>query len=205
MILSPREKWFAIIAGGVVIVAMIVLYFGFQHDDSDQDNQELWFPEELTNHEGERQDEEKEASKAIVIDIKGAVKKPGVYTMNEGDRVVDAIEKAGGFLKEADQNQLNLAGLLKDEMVIYVPKKGEQQEKPLQANGSLQKDDGKIRINSASVEELQKLQGIGPAKAQAIVTYREENGPFQTVDDLLEVSGIGEKTLENIKDDIVVD
>lgn len=208
MILSPREKWFAIIAGGVVIVAVIALYFAFQNGDSDQNDPEFLFPEEQTNHEEKQQDEAKEASKAIVIDIKGAVKKPGVYTMNEGDRVVDAIEKAGGFQKEADQNQLNLASLLKDEMVIYVPKKGEQyQEKPLQAaaNGLSQEEDGKIRINSASVEELQKLQGIGPAKAQAIVTYREENGPFKTVEDLLEVSGIGEKTLENIKDDIVVD
>lgn len=210
MLLSPREKWFAIIAGGVVIVAIIALYFAFQqdqHDDSQHNNPELLFPEELTNHENEQHNDGKEVSNVIVIDIKGAVKKPGVYTMNEGDRVVDAIEKAGGFLKEADQNQLNLASLLKDEMVIYVPKKGEQQEKPLQAaaNGLSQEEDGKIRINSASVEELQKLQGIGPSKAQAIVTYREENGPFKTVEDLLEVSGIGEKTLENIKDDIVID
>ena len=205
MILSPREKWLAIITGGVVVVAIILLSFAFQRDDTSQDNPEMLFLEESENQKTVQNVRENEVSKTIVIDIKGAVKKPGVYTMKEGERVVDAIEKAGGLLKEADQNQLNLAGLLKDEMVIYVPKKGEQQEKPLQANGLLQEDDGKIRINSASVEELQKLKGIGPAKAEAIVSYREENGPFQTVEDLLEVSGIGEKTLENIKDDIVVD
>lgn len=205
MILSPREKWFAMFTGGVVVVAIILLFFAFQRDDSPHDNSEMLFPEELEDQKTEENVRENEVSKTIVIDIKGAVKKPGVYTMKEGERVVDAIEKAGGLLKEADQNQLNLASLLKDEMIIYVPKKGEQQEKRLQANGLLQEDDGKIRINSASVEELQKLKGIGPAKAEAIVSYREENGPFQTVEDLLEVSGIGEKTLETIKDDIVVD
>lgn len=198
MTLSPREKWLAIITGTVIVAAIFAFYFLNQKNDAEQ---ELLFPEELINEE-EQKDENREVSTTIVIDVKGAVKKPGVYTMNEGDRVVDAIEKAGGLLSEADENQLNLASLLKDEMVIYVPKKGEE---VTQTNVQSQNDDGKVRINSATSEELQKLQGIGPAKAEAIITYREENGPFKTVEDLLQVSGIGEKTLENIKDDIVVD
>lgn len=198
MTLSPREKWLAIITGTVIVAAIFAFYLINQENDAEQ---ELLFPEELINEE-EQKDENREVSTTIVIDVKGAVKKPGVYTMNEGDRVVDAIEKAGGLLSEADENQLNLASLLKDEMVIYVPKKGEE---VTQTNVQSQNDDGKVRINSATSEELQKLQGIGPAKAEAIITYREENGPFKTVEDLLEVSGIGEKTLENIKDDIVVD
>lgn len=198
MTLSPREKWLAIITGTVIVTAIFAFYLINQENDAEQ---ELLFPEELINEE-EQKAENREVSTTIVIDVKGAVKKPGVYTMNEGDRVVDAIEKAGGLLSEADENQLNLASLLKDEMVIYVPKKGEE---VTQTNVQSQNDDGKVRINSATSEELQKLQGIGPAKAEAIITYREENGPFKTVEDLLEVSGIGEKTLENIKDDIVVD
>lgn len=198
MTLSPREKWLAIITGTVIVAAIFAFYFLNQKNDAEQ---ELLFPEELINEE-EQKAENREVSTTIVIDVKGAVKKPGVYTMNEGDRVVDAIEKAGGLQSEADENQLNLASLLKDEMVIYVPKKGEE---VTQTNVQSQNDDGKVRINSATSEELQKLQGIGPAKAEAIITYREENGPFKTVEDLLEVSGIGEKTLENIKDDIVVD
>lgn len=198
MTLSPREKWLAIITGTVIVAAIFAFYLINQENDAEQ---ELLFPEELINEE-EQKAENREVSTTIVIDVKGAVKKPGVYTMNEGDRVVDAIEKAGGLLSEADENQLNLASLLKDEMVIYVPKKGEE---VTQTNVQSQNDDGKVRINSATSEELQKLQGIGPAKAEAIITYREENGPFKTVEDLLEVSGIGEKTLENIKDDIVVD
>lgn len=198
MTLSPREKWLAIITGTVIVTAIFAFYLINQENDAEQ---ELLFPEELINEE-EQKAENREVSTTIVIDVKGAVKKPGVYTMNEGDRVVDAIEKAGGLQSEADENQLNLASLLKDEMVIYVPKKGEE---VTQTNVQSQNDDGKVRINSATSEELQKLQGIGPAKAEAIITYREENGPFKTVEDLLEVSGIGEKTLENIKDDIVVD
>lgn len=197
MTFSQREKWMAIITCSVIVGCIIAIYFAFQHNDYEQ---EILFPDELANEE--QQDEQnKKSSQHVVVDIKGAVKRPGVYTMNEGDRVIDAIEKAGGVLPEADENQLNLASLLKDEMVIYVAKKGEERTQM----DFQYEDDGKIRINSASSEELQKLQGIGPSKAEAIITHREENGPFKTVEDLLKVSGIGEKTLENIKDNIIVD
>lgn len=137
----------------------------------------------------------------MMIDIKGEVKHPGVYEITQGTRVIDIIQEAGGFTDEADQNNINLAQLLHDEMVVMIPKKGEDSS----LTSSFGEDnEQKIKINQASKEEIETLNGIGPAKAQAIIDYREENGMFQKVEDLLEISGIGEKTLANFKDDIIV-
>lgn len=144
----------------------------------------------------EKVDQEPEV---IAVDVKGAVNNPGVYYMNQGDRIGDAIDKAGGTTEEADPDQLNLSLKVYDEMPLYVPKKGESlSEKLLEIN------DGKISINQASAEELQELDGIGEAKAKAIVDYRNEKGYFKNTEDIMDVSGIGQKTFDNIKDKITV-
>ncbi|QGS68904.1 ComEA family DNA-binding protein [Oceanobacillus sp. 143] len=135
-----------------------------------------------------------------VIDVKGAVLKPGVYEISLDSRVNDVILKAGGFTADADQTGVNLAQKVQDEMILVIPKIGEQTA--LAASSS--DDSGKVRINYATQEEIENLNGIGPSKAQAIIAHRDEHGFFQTVEDLLEVSGIGEKTLENMKDSIQV-
>ncbi|MFG6114265.1 helix-hairpin-helix domain-containing protein [Halobacillus sp. MO56] len=135
----------------------------------------------------------------IVVDVKGAVVKPGVYELSAGSRVADAIQMAGGMRKEADPTSVNLAQRLIDEMMIIVNSYGNLKEE-----GSESVTDDKIRINYADVNEIQQLNGIGESKAKAIVQHREENGLFQTMDDLLDVSGIGEKTLENIGDSIQI-
>lgn len=148
----------------------------------------------------------------IMVDIKGAVAHPGVYPLQTTDRVNDAIERAGGFTAKADVNQMNLALKVKDEMVIYVPKKGEKSLPQVAGSSSAVSGDAqtmdnapggstpaKVNINEADVTGLQNLPGIGPAKAQAILQYRTEHGPFKSVDDLNNVSGIGDKTLEKIK------
>lgn len=143
----------------------------------------------------------------VLIDIKGAVKLPGVYELANGERIIDAVDKAGGFLASADTRKVNLAALLADEMVIYVPEEGEEVEEvslvvtPSPEDG---KDTGqsKVNINTATVEELTTLSGIGPSKANAIIEYRQENGLFKSVDEMLNVTGIGEKSLEKIRDDI---
>ncbi|HWO97945.1 MAG TPA: helix-hairpin-helix domain-containing protein [Bacillus sp. (in: firmicutes)] len=145
----------------------------------------------------------KEEGKQVIVDVKGEVQKPDVYEMRQGDRITDAIKSAGGFTERADQNQVNLAGKLKDEMVIYVPKKGEIPSLPLLPLQQQESAD-LVNINSASSEELQSLPGIGPAKAEAIITYREEQGGFQKKEDLMNVSGIGEKSFEKIKEHIAV-
>jgi competence protein ComEA len=139
----------------------------------------------------------------IMVDIKGAVAHPGVYEIRDTARVNDVVALAGGFTKEADETKVNLATKVHDEMMIYVPSLGEANAPS--AATSLQADDSnKIYINTASEQEISQLPGIGKAKAQAIIAYREEHGPFQKVEDLLNVTGIGEKTLEKIKEYIVV-
>ncbi|HIV75123.1 MAG TPA: helix-hairpin-helix domain-containing protein [Candidatus Pseudogracilibacillus intestinigallinarum] len=143
----------------------------------------------------------------LLVDIKGAIKHPGLYKINEGDRIQDVIDLAGGLKDDADENQVNLAQRLQDEMVIYIPTIGEEIEhiQPNISSTTTQSaQDGKVAINHATAEEIQTLNGIGPKKAETIIAYREENGPFHTIEDLLNVSGIGEKTLENIRDQISV-
>lgn len=141
----------------------------------------------------------KQQKKIIIIDMKGAVVKEGVYEMKEGDRVKDAIEKAGGFLPEADRKNVNLAQMVQDQMILYVPNKNEQvQEVAAISKGR------KVQINAASKEQLEKITGIGSRKAESILKYREEHGPFQKIEDLLEIDGIGVKSLEKIKDQIII-
>lgn len=138
----------------------------------------------------------------MMVDVKGAVKIPGVYVAEEGERVIDLIKKAGGFTINADQNQVNLSERVEDEMVIHVPNLGEISEN-LQI-GTDQSQNNLVNINKASEIELQTLPGIGPSKALAIIEFRDTNGGFQTVDDLKKISGIGEKTFEKLEPHISI-
>lgn len=140
----------------------------------------------------------------IAVHVAGAVAHPGVYRLPSGSRVADAVAKAGP-LPDADLDALNLAKVLKDGEKIPVPSKLTEATAPgapapagaAKGTGST---GGKVNINTADVNELDRLPGIGPALAERIVRYREENGPFTSVDDLLNVSGIGEKKLEALRD-----
>lgn len=147
-----------------------------------------------------------EQKQSVVVDIKGQVVSPGVYTLSNESRVLDAIQLAGGLLPLADSKALNLAAKLSDEMVIYVPEIGEVTpvienvltSKDLESDGSL------VNINTADESLLMTLSGIGPSKAKAILAYREEHGPFQKTEDLKNVTGIGDRTFENLQDFITV-
>lgn len=148
----------------------------------------------------------------VYVDVDGAVVSPGVYRLKEGARVSQAIDAAGGLSAEADVTGLNRASKVADGQKIYVPKVGEQQA--VTAGGGADggavvtsgANDaaGLVNINTASAAELQTLSGIGPSMAQSIIDERTKNGPFASVDDLMRVSGIGEKKLAKIKDCICV-
>ena len=142
----------------------------------------------------------------VVIDVKGAVHYPGVYTLTDAQRIVDAIEAAGGYTEDANPQLLNNAQRLQDEMVIYVPKQGEELPaiEPIYAQSTADKNDGRVNLNTADVNELMTLPGIGQSKAATIIAYREEHGPFQRVEDLLNVSGIGQKTFEKLQPSLIV-
>ncbi|GKV68022.1 ComE operon protein 1 [Sporosarcina sp. NCCP-2716] len=145
----------------------------------------------------------------LMVDVKGAVKFPNVYTFEEGQRVIDAITAAGGYTADADSRMLNHAQLLADQTVIYVPEEGE--EPPVYETPGLPEGnpaDGTaaaVNLNTADSAQLMTLSGIGPAKAAAIIAYRDEFGAFQAVEDLMKVSGIGQKTFETLADSITVD
>ncbi|MDY0396740.1 helix-hairpin-helix domain-containing protein [Virgibacillus halophilus] len=148
--------------------------------------------------------EKEQLHQMIMVDIKGSVVKPGVYEIAQDARVNDAIQLAGGFTKDADESQINLAQKVQDEMVIAVPLKNEDNNQTTVQAAMNETSEEKIHINQATQEELESLSGIGPSKANAILQYREENGMFQSVEELLEIPGIGEKTLENIRESIQV-
>lgn len=161
----------------------------------------------LPSEEPEQKEQKEQDSKqqdqpeTIVVDVKGAVVHPGVYEMLENARVNDVIARAGGLTTEADQTKINLAAKAYDEMMIYVPSKGETS---MPISPPEEKEENKVDINHATQEEIEQLKGIGPAKAAAIIAYREENGPFKKAEDLLNVSGIGEKSLESLKAQIMI-
>lgn len=150
-------------------------------------------------------------TRSILVHVAGAVKNPGVYSLKEGERVKDAIEAAGGHMVDADILRLNLAQKLYDEDKLYVPKIGETPE-DLEGTGLsggsivglTSKDDGKVDINTASEAELTELPGVGPVTAQKIVDYRNTNGKFDIIDDIKNVSGIGDKKFEQIREKIKV-
>lgn len=159
------------------------------------------------------------ANETWYVDIKGAIKVPQVVPVTPGMRVHDVVEMAGGVTGEADQSQVNLAQLVTDQMVIYVPKVDEEvspsteglvaDSKVIESAVSERSGDGTsdgdlVNINTADTKMLQTLSGIGEKRAADIINYRETNGLFETVDDLDQVSGIGEKTMEKLRPLITV-
>jgi competence protein ComEA len=141
----------------------------------------------------------------VLVDVAGWVRHPGVYEFEEGTRVIDAIEAAGGARPGAMLEALNLAAPLTDGSQILVPKEGEQAAAPPVAGESGAATPGAlINVNTAGATELEALPDVGEVIAQAIVDYRTENGPFTSVDQLLDVSGIGDATLENIRELVTV-
>lgn len=196
---------------------LIASYLFLIKDDNDTNIQK-----EKANWETnfEKQEDKKESEEtapvSMIIDVKGAVQKPGVYHVKTGERIVDVINRAGGFTEKADQSTVNLAMRVEDEMVIYIPTIGEVVTNVHTnsttvtgggagsgAAGGSGKGDT-VNLNKADVNQLQTLPGIGPAKAAAIIDHRDTNGPFKSIEGLKDVTGIGEKTFEKLKDKISV-
>jgi len=139
----------------------------------------------------------------INVYVSGAVNKPDVYALPLNSIVKDAIFAAGGATDEADLDRINLATKLADQMQVYVPSQGEAAV-PVSNGSAPGAATDKININTASVEELDKLPGIGPSLANAIIDYRTKNGPFKQIEDINDVKGIGDALFEKIKEQIAV-
>jgi competence protein ComEA len=142
----------------------------------------------------------------VVVHVAGAVATPGVRRLEAGARVIDGVEAAGGALPDADLARVNLAAPLVDGQQVYVPRRGEVPPVPLPGAGTdpAGSPGGPVDVNSATAEQLDELPGIGPATAEAIIAHRDEHGPFASVDDLLDVRGIGEAKLEQLRDLVTV-
>ncbi len=161
-----------------------LLRFKTSEDELEQEN--------TIEEKSEKKDE------LLIVHVGGSVKRAGVYQLEKDKRIIDAIEKAGGMLEEADSDALNLAEKIKDGMKIYVPKKG---EKPTTSTNL--KSQSYIDLNLAEKEELMTLPGVGEKTADKIIAYREAQ-PFEKVEDLLKVSGFGKKKMEALKGLIAV-
>lgn len=139
------------------------------------------------------------AEPIVFVEVKGAVTKPGVYELAEGDRVLNAIEQAGGYLPTSNSKHINHAERVEDEMVIYVPEEGEEVEEATLTSSASSPQSSIVNINKADTTGLTSLPGVGPAKAEAIISYREQSGDFKEKQDLMKVTGIGQKTYEKLE------
>ena len=214
MIQSLWQKYGKSVLLPGILVIIGLCYFYFSNTDSSPPQEELIETIQPTEQTETIEPEEEAVLQQVLVDVKGAVMHPGVYSLNEEQRIIDAVQLAGGYSTEADTQLINHAQKVQDEMVIYIPMKGEKLDEvtsgfvsmPIagsSAEGESAKE-GKVNLNIADEAALTTLSGIGPSKAQSIISYREENGGFQTIEDLKKVTGIGDKTYEKLKDLITV-
>ena len=219
---------------GKIFILIFILFTAFTIYDTysmeTESETEIKTDPEVTEKEEKKENKEKETK--VLVDVKGEVNTPGVYDLTNNNTVIDAINKAGGLTKNSDTSNLNLSKKLEDEMVIIVYSKSEikEMEEPkvqcppcndacikeedekakLDASEKTETEEenktvtGKVNINTATASELQTLNGIGEAKAKAIIEYREKNGNFEKIEDIKNVSGIGDSVYDKIKDNITV-
>lgn len=192
----------------VILITLLVGIYLMVNKEPQVDTT-MWEETSLTTTTEVATDATKEIPETMIyVDIKGAVKVPGIYQLKNQQRIWDALALAGGVSEEADTAQVNYAQKVKDQMIIYVPKKGEsvaQSLETLQESAPAQQNqEEKINLNTATEAELQTISGIGAKKAQEIIRFRDEQGPFKTVEELKNVPGIGEKTVERLKDMLTV-
>lgn len=205
---APQRPRFRITAGAAVVLALVaaavvVLAVALQPRSSGMQAATTGTPTATVV------DAAPTAAPRVLVHVLGAVVSPGVYELGPGGRVVDAIAAAGGFTADAETAAINLARIAVDGEQLYVPRIGEE---PRPAPGGVDgggvapggAGGGLLNINTATVAELDTLPRIGPAIAQRIIDHREANGPFASIDDLGEVPGIGDATLEGLRDKVTV-
>ncbi|QHW37087.1 competence protein ComEA [Staphylococcus ursi] len=203
-----------------VVIAFLIaiggwLVFNTGEEDASKDALAMQQTQPIEAHQAkskskDKKEQKEQAFQKIVVDIKGAVKNPNTYEMQSDDRMKQLLDKAEP-LKTADLSRVNLAEKLTDQKMIYIPTHGEAV--PSNPGHATQQDHSSagstsqnisVNLNTADEKELTQIPGIGPSKAQTIIKHREENGPFQSVENLKDVKGIGEKTFEKLKDYLTV-
>lgn len=210
-IFEHDKKLLIKVIAGVVFLAVAFAFYLVKERAAEHAGEISVVQDESTVNVQEATNAAVEEKIMIIVDVAGAVKKPSVVELPEGSRVFEAIEKAGGLTGDADLSTTNQAEILTDGQKIYIPTKHELEESQAGASssGMAERSSGaaqskRININTADSQTLQQLRGIGPATADKIINYRKENGKFKTIEDLKNVSGIGDKTFEKLKDKITI-
>lgn len=201
-------KWrIPLLIGLGIVQGLIIIGLVFTNQKSAQtENTDEWLLEMQSESESIFQEPEEQEPVFWVVDVKGAVTNPGIYEVAKNMRVQNAIDLAGGLLQNAETRHINFAQHVTDQMLLYIPVVGEEiVDIPYtQPNSPVEEGTSKININTATDLELQALPGIGEKKALQIINYRTENGSFSTIEELMEVSGIGQKTFDTLKESITV-
>ncbi|WP_059102683.1 helix-hairpin-helix domain-containing protein [Shouchella shacheensis] len=192
------------IASLIAAVLFVFLIVTRGESGSGQEGSDEWIMEAAEEEDSSASLESEEKASSVIVDVKGAVHAPGVYELDAGSRVHEAILMAGGLAENAEERALNLAVVLTDEMLLYVPEEGEEDIPAAGSTNTNGSDAALVNINTAEEAELLTLPGIGPAKASAILSYREEHGPFEAPEDLVQVNGIGEKSFQQLSELITV-
>ena len=221
--INKKQKIVLIII--ISIITLGVAYYAYimkTNDEFNVEKQSLEI-ENTTEENTEENNEAKEEKSKIIVHVSGAVKNEGIVELEEKARVVDAIEAAGGVTENAYMKEVNLAEPLEDGMKIYIPTKEEVEKEEAEQGGSgsyitsgssissqsksniqdktsTNSKNKKVNINTASKEELDTLPGVGESTANKIISYRNENGKFKSIEEIKEVSGIGDSKFEQIKD-----
>lgn len=201
-------KWrIPLLIGLGIVQGLIIIGLVFTNQKSAQtENTDEWLLGMQSESESIFQEPEEQEPVFWVVDVKGAVTNPGIYEVAKNMRVQNAIDLAGGLLQNAETRHINFAQHVTDQMLLYIPVVGEEiVDIPYtQPNSPVEEGTSKININTATDLELQALPGIGEKKALQIINYRTENGSFSTIEELMEVSGIGQKTFDTLKESITV-
>ena len=203
VVLFFRQNVKSIILAFVCSLVLIIGGLFYFNQSKTEDYSDVSFSNTSSESINKGEKTEEKHDEKIFVDVKGAVKHPGVFETTKDKRVKDLIEEAGGLLDDADTSTLNLSQKVKDQMVIYVLKHGEK-PKQISDSGSSSSNTDVININTANLEQLMKISGVGKTKAEAIISYREKNGDFKKKEDITKVRGIGKATFEKIKDKIEV-
>ncbi|WP_138203984.1 ComEA family DNA-binding protein [Haloimpatiens lingqiaonensis] len=207
-----REKYIGSLVILVISIIFLIVGYNISKPQEKKVTSENMFVESDTVKKSSFKTES--SSSNIVVDIKGAVKKPGVYTLNKDSRINELINKAGGLKEDADLDRIHMSKKLKDEDLIYVYSIGEEEKQFASTNGnasqanngvsskSSEDKNGKVNLNTASEEELKTLPGVGDATAKKIIDFREKNGGFSSIEDLMKIDRIGEKTFNKLRDKV---
>lgn len=208
-----------IIAVGIICILIVIGIFLYKRTQDTDYSMLMLEPEEEVKENNIEQEQEKRENK-IKVHVAGYVEEEGMVELAEGARIADALEAAGGATLEADLSRVNLAYVLQDGQKIYIPsileveEEEEEEEYITEESGGVileegeeeknNEAEGKVNVNTATQTELETLNGIGPSTASKIIEYRKQNGNFQSIEEIQNVSGIGDSKYESIKDDICV-